>query len=516
MLLRHKLFRNSVSSLVQLCVTTIVALILPPILLRYLGFEAYGIWSLIILVNAYVALMDLGFGSSLIKYVAESAATDDKERIAVLMNACLTLYAAIVAAGILLTLLVGKTLTHLLLGAAGQNGQYDRLFQIYVLVALTGLLTVPFSSLLKGLQRYDQSNAVEILAMILGTVLSVSLVISGWGLGALVFGALLAAVWRLVAHLWLTRKSYTLLQLRWNGLGQFKTALKQLGRLSHADNSVRIYNVITQTVTRVAINSFAGVAYVGVYDLAKRIVSQISGVSTVVFVPLMPAVSSLAAQDRRASLRELLGRCHLYLSMIGMPFFYFMLFFYDPLLTAWLKVDNVAAISLAGRILLIGATIDILTGPATMSALGLGTANLHIAKMGLTCALSVVLVLILGPTFGFNGILVAELCALLGGALLALLLFRTWFKIPIFRLIIGSLWRTSAVVLPVWLVLGSAWILSSQNSLWLSLVSWFLFLAVGGISTFALYWAVGLLSSYEVDLARNALMPGRAIKPSAV
>jgi O-antigen/teichoic acid export membrane protein len=509
MLLRYKLFRNSASSLLQLCVSTIVALVLPPILLRYLGFEAYGIWSLIILVNAYVALMDLGFGSSLVKYTAEGVATGDKKQIADLMNACLTLYAGIFTAGILLTLFFGKPLMHALLGAAAQKGQYGRLFDTYVFVALTGLLTVPFSSLLKGLQRYDQSNVIEIVAMLTGTVLSVSLIMNGWGLGALVCGAFLAAVWRLAAYLWLTREAYTLLQLRWNGYRSFQTSIKQLGRLSHADNSVRLYNVITQTVTRVAINSFAGVAYVGVYDLAKRIVSQVSGVSTVVFVPLMPAVSSLVAQERRASLRELLSKCHLYLSMIGMPFFYFMLFFYDPLLTAWLKVDNVAAISLAGRILLIGATIDILTGPATMSALGLGTANLHIAKMGLTCALNVVLVFILGPSFGFRGILIAELCAMVGGAVIALSLFRKWFEIPIFRLILDSLWRTSAIVLPVWVVLGSAWLLSRQNLLWQSLASWFLLLFLGGISTFALYWAVGLLSSYEVDLARNALSPSR-------
>ena len=144
MLLRYKLFRNSVSSLLQLCVTTIVALVLPPILLRYLGLEAYGVWSLIILVNAYVALMDLGFGSSLIKYIAESVAIDDKTQIAELMSACLTLYAAIFTCGILLTLFLGKPLMHALLGAAGEKGQYGRLFQIYVFLAFTGLLTVPF------------------------------------------------------------------------------------------------------------------------------------------------------------------------------------------------------------------------------------------------------------------------------------------------------------------------------------------------------------------------------------
>jgi O-antigen/teichoic acid export membrane protein len=512
MQLRYKLFRNSLSSLLQLAVTTVVGLVLPPILLKFLGFEAYGVWALIILVNAYVALIDLGFGSSLVKLTAEAAVVDNREQIRNLMNGSLALYVVIYVAGILLVTLFGDRLMRALLGSAAQRGDYGLLFNAYAVVALTALPTLPFSSLLKGLQRYDQSNVVEILAMLLGTIISVTLIIRGHGLAALVIGAAFAALWRLLTYLWLTRKTYALSQFRWSGYKSFKVTIKELAHLSPADNSVRVYNVVTQTAIRVALNSFAGVAYVGIYDLAKRVVSQISGVSSVVFIPLMPAVSSLAAQKRFESLHELLARCHLYLSMLGMPFFYFMLFFYDPVLTAWLKVDNVASISFAGRLLLITVTLDVFTGPATTSALGLGTARLHLIKMLLSGVLIVTLVFLLGPKFGFSGILVAELCATIAGTFVALRLFQKWFNIPVLTLILKSFWRTSAVNLPVWLVLAGGWFLTRHNVLWQSLATWTLLLSVGVTATVALYWACGLLSAYEVDVVRNAFLPTRSPK----
>lgn len=510
MQLRHKLFRNSAWTLAQLFVTTIAGLILPPILLRYLGLETYGIWALIILVNSYAALLDLGFGSSLIKYVAEADAIGDREQIAHLINGCLTVYVAIYIIGIALTLILGKPLMHALLGSSAQAGDYLIVFEIYAFVALTGLLTVPFSSLLKGMQRHDQSNMVEILAMLIGTGVTVGLITSGWRLESLVAGALAAVLWRLTSYIWLARATYSLFQFRWGGYQDFRRTIKRLARLSTADNSVRINNVVTQTVIRVSINSFAGVSYVGIYDLAKRVVSQISAVSTVVFVPLMPAVSSLAAQKKHESLNELLAKCYLYLSMIGLPLFYFMICFYDPVLTAWLRIENVGAISFAGRILLIAATVDILTGPATTSALGLGNPNLHLVKMIVTCVLSLLLVFLLGPKFGFTGVLIAEFCAVLGGAIVGLSLFQRWFDIPIFRIIFTALWRTTLVALPVWIVLGGAWVMSSHNALWQSLATWAMLLGSGGIMTVALYWVSGLLSSYELDIARNALLPSRA------
>lgn len=509
MQLKYQLFRNSASTLVQLFVSTVVGLVVPPVMINYLGFDSYGIWALLMVVNSYVALLDLGFGSSLIKYIAEAHALGDTRRIVHLMNVCLTTYLGVYAVSLSLLFLLGKTLMNALLGASAQKGDFLVIFDAYAVVALTALMTVPFSSLLRGLQRYDQSNVVEAGAALVSALSTIILLARGWRLEALVLGAGLALAFRLVAYMVLTKSTYHVFKLRWEGIQPAKATLKDLFRLSPADQSVRFSAAIAQTIIRVSINVYAGVAYVGIYDVAKRVVSQISGISTVVFVPLMPAVAALSAQKRYENLRELLRRCYLYLSLSGLPVVFFMLCFYDPILKAWLRVSDVGIISFAGRLLLLATVIDIFTGPATTAALGLGTANLHLLKMTLTTILIAGLVWLLGSRFGFKGVIVAEFCAIVCGAFAGLAIFQKWFAIPVARMIMSSLWRTSLAGVPVWLALSVVWWWSSDSGVWRSLVAWTLMLLLGSLITFGLYLLSGLVSSYEVGIARSALFPSR-------
>jgi O-antigen/teichoic acid export membrane protein len=502
--LRYQLFRNSSTKLIQIVVTTAVGLVLPPVLLARLGLEVYGIWALIILVNSYVFLLDLGFQSGLAKLVAEAEARQETDRVQCLVNVSLAVYVVVLALGCLLTWAAGPILAKWLLNSLPDPAPYTRVFQVYAIVSLSGLLAIPFSGLLSGRQRYDQTNFVETVAMLLNAVASLILVLAGRGLWGMLAGAGVAALWRLVTYVWLAFRAFPSLRLGRVSPGGLDT-LRQLIYLSPADESVRIYNVVTQSLVRLAISTYAGVTFVGLYDIAKRVVSQVSGLSTIVFFPLVPAISSLAAQGRRDSLHELLRRCWLYLSMIGLPLATFFLIFYDPLLRAWLGLADVSAISLAGRLLLVATLAEIFTGPATTAAVGLGTPLLQVLKVVLTGILYALLVLGLAPRFAFAGALAGETAALLLGSVIGLALFQAWFHIPVGGMILGAIKRVGLVTLPVWLLLLGVWLAFRNLALWQGLFAWGVMLVVGLAGTGLGYWATGLLSSYEVDLARNAL-----------
>jgi O-antigen/teichoic acid export membrane protein len=501
--LRYQLFRNSFTTLIQILATTIVSIVLPPILLSCLGMEGYGIWALIMLVNSYVALLDLGFQSGLIKLIAEAEVRKDTERILLLMNTSLWVYVGIFFLSCAVAFSEGGVLAKWLLNSLPDPSGYIRIFQTYLVISLSGLLTIPFSGLLKGFQRYDQSNALEIIAMLMNATSSVTLLLAGSGLWALVIGAAVAALWRVFAYLWLAWRAFPSFRLNWVSKGWLDT-LKEMVRLSPADQSVRIYTVITQSVVRLAISAYAGVSFVGIYDIAKRIVNQVNGVSTIVFLPLVPAVSSLAAQGKKESLHELLRRCQLYLGMLGLPLTYFLLIFYDPVLSAWLGLSEVSFISFAGRLLLIATFAELFTGPTTTASLGLGTANLYVLKLLLTGILNVVLVLGLGQRFGFHGIVIGETVATLIGTFICILVFQRWFSIPAVQMTLEAIKRVSVATLPIWLLLTGVWLYFSGLPVWHSLLTWGGMLAMGLLATGLVYWFTGLLSRYEVDLALNA------------
>ena len=487
----------------QILATTVVGIILPPILLSRLGMEVYGIWALIMLVNAYVALLDLGLQSGLIKLIAEAEVRKDTRRILLLMNTSLWVYVGIFFVSCGVAFSWGAVLAKWLLNSLPDPSAYIRIFQTYLVISLSGLLTIPFSGLLKGFQRYDQSNALEIIAMLLNASSSVALLLAGSGLWSLVIGAAVAALWRLFAYPWIAWRAFPSFRLNWVSDGWLDT-FKGMVHLSPSDQSVRIYSVVTQSVVRLAISAYAGVAFVGIYDIAKRIVNQVNGVSTIVFTPLVPAVSSLATQGKKESLHELLRRCQLYLGMLGLPLTYFLLIFYDPVLRTWLGLSDVSLISFAGRLLLIATFAELFTGPTTTTALGLGTANLQVIKIVLTGILNVILVLVLGQRFGFRGIVIGETVATLIGTFTCIFVFQTWFSIPVGRMTLEAIRRVTVATLPIWLLLAGAWLYFSGLPVWHSLLTWGGMLAVGLLATGLVYWFTGLLSRYEVDLALNA------------
>ena len=65
-------------SYVLLVVEIFSTLLFTPFLIRTLGQAEYGIYQLVISITAYLALLDLGVGNSVIRYIAKYRANNDK------------------------------------------------------------------------------------------------------------------------------------------------------------------------------------------------------------------------------------------------------------------------------------------------------------------------------------------------------------------------------------------------------------------------------------------------------
>ena len=59
-----------VLSYTSLAINNIVAILYTPILLRYLGQSEYGLYSLVTSVIAYLTVLDLGLGNTIVRYSA--------------------------------------------------------------------------------------------------------------------------------------------------------------------------------------------------------------------------------------------------------------------------------------------------------------------------------------------------------------------------------------------------------------------------------------------------------------
>ena len=72
---------NTLSSYGRDIVDTLAFLILIPFIIKTLGKESFGLWSLIWSFLAIFELADLGFAASVIKYVADARGKGDEQRL---------------------------------------------------------------------------------------------------------------------------------------------------------------------------------------------------------------------------------------------------------------------------------------------------------------------------------------------------------------------------------------------------------------------------------------------------
>ena len=135
-------------------------LLLSPYLIRKLGTEAYGLWTLCFAVVEYGSFLDLGFRSAMVKYVAHYHTLDDTPGINRVINTGVV-YAGLVSGSIFVATLWLSGFLHYFFKI---SPAFQSTFRILIiLVSLSWCLGFVFSlfgACLEAIQRFDLYNQV--------------------------------------------------------------------------------------------------------------------------------------------------------------------------------------------------------------------------------------------------------------------------------------------------------------------------------------------------------------------
>ena len=164
--LLQQMWSGALTNYLRLAIRLLKAVFLTRILLFNLGQDYYGFWTLLWTVFGYILLFELGFGKTVQKYAAESAATGEKERFSRVAQAVLTSYLCIGAIIALLTVVGAWFLPSLLKLPAGDHTYYQLTFLITGLGCAVVFPTGIIPEILTGLQRLHYRNWAIILNQI--------------------------------------------------------------------------------------------------------------------------------------------------------------------------------------------------------------------------------------------------------------------------------------------------------------------------------------------------------------
>ena len=314
-------------------VSLVVGFFLMPYVLHILGKGQYGAWIFISSVTSYTALMYLGLGEAIKKFVATYHAGQDWEKLNQTVNVTLAVYAAM------------GTVAFLTAGVLCWLAPYFRewdgnsLFEIRLVIMTVGLnvacgmMGSVFGGVLLGIQRFDLQRAVTIGADLIRVGLTLLLLRSEWGLLMLAGILLTVSLAENLAYLVLALAQIKELSIRPRYLQM--SALRECFGLSlFALISSMAWQLINATDT-VIIGMVLGAEAIVPYFIAQRLCQFIQRPLQQIGEVCMPKAGELHGRTDTAALQ------HLAVQGMGLAFLLAAgiltgtIFFGDALILTW-------------------------------------------------------------------------------------------------------------------------------------------------------------------------------------
>jgi O-antigen/teichoic acid export membrane protein len=327
------LARNSAVAMIEQVWRIGSRIIITPMILHRMSLEGYGVWTLLFTICAYVSAIDVNFGVAYKKFTAELDAQRNYQRLSELVGAGMMLVGSIAAVALTVIWLLRETLLRALnvpeamLADAGQA-----LLVVSLCVVMRMSVGCTFA-IIAGLQRTDLRNLLSILASLVEFTVSIVLLIRGWKLLGLALGHLsgqvvsTAAAWVICRRL-CPRLSISPLRATRSGL---RTMLSMGGRFQ----LLAVMQLIINKGTKLFCAALLGVYYLGIIEVADKLIRLGVAVGSGVLAPVMPAFSNLRARGDERRLRGLMERGSKMVAAICLPTFCFLAVFADRLIELW-------------------------------------------------------------------------------------------------------------------------------------------------------------------------------------
>lgn len=395
---------------------------LTPLVIAKIGIEGYGSWTLIFSLCSYISIMDIGFSLAYAKLTAEYDAKGEYVELSSIISSGIVFLGFFSSLAGLVVWLFRETLLltfgiteHLIHHAAIALG----------IVLICVVLRLSFGGVfhvLSGIQRIDLRYKLGILASTIEFVVTIVLLWQDLGLLALAIGYLCgqvlstAAAWYFV-HRLCPQFCFSPLHITLKGFGKVLSLGGRFQFLSFLSQFI-------QEGTKLIISSFVGVSFLGIYEIANKLLSLASAVGSAITAPLMPAFANIEVSTRPERSERLYEQSSKLLSLICIPCFGFIAIFADPLVFLW--TGN--TYPLAGwtvRCMFAGLYIHQLTGPGTSRLRARGTIRLEIYY---TLMIAVTLSVSIVPAYmywGYKGIVVSSVISTITGSV--------WFLVSILR-----------------------------------------------------------------------------------
>ncbi|HBB65746.1 MAG: hypothetical protein A2X28_05990 [Elusimicrobia bacterium GWA2_56_46] len=502
--LSHKIVKNTLFNAIGRFWGILVAVVLTPYIISRIGLDRYGIWTLVGVATSYFGLLDLGIGTSFVKYISEFHAKGDREKINRLINTGVIFYSLF--AVLLIGLGVGfiEPLLSILKIPRRLHDEAAIVFLMgIVLFAMSNIVSV-FGAIQGALQRMDISNKLSLVFSIPAVIGTVLFLKYGFGLVGLMANNFIVLMLSSLANILIAFRLFP--ELKLSPFLFDKEMLRRLIGFGYKLQLSNITNIFAFQSDKVIIAYFLNVELVSLYQLGKTVVDKARELPLLLVSAIVPAASEISANGDDRKLRELYTRGMRYLALTGIPLLVFVFFTAPLIMSAWIGPGCDKAV-LVIRLLVPAYMANYLTGMGSAMALGMGKPQFQLKASLVNLFVGLPLSILLAVNFGFTGIVFATFVSLSTGSLYFLVLFHRHLNYSLAELVRKAVVRPAVVSS----LLGAAVFLTnaalfagpSGRMVYLGVLSAEAFVFFAGYA--AALTAGGYLDAYDKELIREKI-----------
>lgn len=391
--------RNAVFSVGQSVVALVCLFAIYRLLIREVGLEGLGIWSLLLAASVFVRVGDVSGAAALARFVASASHAGSASAPRDYVHTVLVANVAMNAVFALAIYLLVPLALPLMMGPE-HLAEAQTLVPFTILTMMLSAFAAGVTSAIDGAHRADQ-RAIIMTGANLVYLAAAWFWIPKFG----VVGFALAQALQWVTAIIL---GWIVLRRHVAGLGWFpyrwsKAVFAETAAYALKLNAISITGMLFDPLAKLGFNLAGGPIMVAHYDLATRLVTQIRGLVVAGATPLTPAFARFKSPadpafgvilEKATRVSALAAVVTAFLSLAGAPLMSLVILG---------KID--AEVLRMNTALTLGWSINLLCLGSYMAAQGLGVLRWNFASHAVLALCVVIGVFVLVPQFGADGLL---------------------------------------------------------------------------------------------------------------
>jgi O-antigen/teichoic acid export membrane protein len=304
---KTSLFKNSFYNTAGGVLRIGLGIITIPLLIRQLGVEEYGLWTLASAVIGVVALAEAGLATATTVFVAQDLGAEDVAGLSQTLTVTVTMMLVMATLAAVGLWFGADLITHLFPQLQPvQQIEVSRAFQVGAVAVWAKLVQQVLVGVEQAYQRYDLVNLIGTIQSLL---VSLGLLSIGWWGGRtleLMEWQAVAGVVILLSHIWVVRSLLSTMPIR---VAWLKEKAIAVGKYSAMVWLCSLGSVLFGRVDRLIVGNALGTQLLGIYSVITDITSQINVMSALPVQPLVPRLSELISKQDiyQLELRQQIG-----------------------------------------------------------------------------------------------------------------------------------------------------------------------------------------------------------------